>query len=97
MHRSVSRFAVAVSSATLIAALLLPAGAALAASCKEITSQSACEKRTDCTWVKGYTRKDGAKVKAYCRSKGGHSKKKTTKSSKEKPTGSSGKSEKKTR
>lgn len=63
------------AASALFVVLTLPAGGAMAAkSCKEVTTQSACEKRNDCTWVKGYTRKDGAKVKPYCRAKGGKAK-----------------------
>ena len=32
-------------------------------------SQSACEQRTDCRWIDAHKRKNGAAIKAYCRSK----------------------------
>ncbi len=78
------RFTHIFTVSALFATLTLATGNTLAASCKEVTSQSACEKRADCTWVKGYKRKDGAKVKAYCRAKG-TKKKATKKTSQRKP------------
>ena len=32
-------------------------------------SQDACEQRIDCRWIDAHKRKNGAAVKAYCRSK----------------------------
>ena len=58
-----------IALSTFILSLALSLGAASAqAECKG-SSQSACEKSDSCSWVKGYTRKDGAKVSAYCKSK----------------------------
>jgi hypothetical protein len=37
-------------------------------SCKGL-SKSTCEGSASCSWVSGYTTKDGAKVSAYCRAK----------------------------
>jgi hypothetical protein len=42
-------------------------------------SESSCKSNSDCTWVSGYSQKDGDKVKSYCRSipgKGGDNDKK---------------------
>jgi hypothetical protein len=36
--------------------------------CKGIQEQ-ACDQSDSCTWIKTYKRKDGANIKAYCRSK----------------------------
>ena len=33
-------------------------------------SQDACSSKQACAWVEGYVRKDGVKVKDYCRSAG---------------------------
>ncbi|MCX7632490.1 MAG: hypothetical protein N2Z22_04060 [Turneriella sp.] len=38
--------------------------------CKGL-DESACKANDKCTWVSGYTQKDGDKVKAYCRAKPG--------------------------
>ncbi len=40
--------------------------------CKGL-SKSRCEGSASCNWVSGYTTKDGAKVRAYCRAKAGRS------------------------
>ncbi len=54
---------------TVILSLALGLGASsVQAECKG-SSQSACENDNKCSWVKGYTRKDGAKVAAHCKSK----------------------------
>ncbi|GAA6154017.1 hypothetical protein [Pseudoteredinibacter isoporae] len=37
-------------------------------------SQSACGKSGSCSWVDGYQRKDGKKVKGYCRVSAGKAK-----------------------
>ena len=53
-----------------VLSLVTAAPAAMAASpCKGL-SQNACSANKACAWVAGYTRKDGAKVKDYCRSSG---------------------------
>ena len=44
-------------------------GSVIAAECKG-SSKSSCSANSSCTWVKGYSKKDGAKVRGYCRSKG---------------------------
>ena len=36
--------------------------------CKSI-QEEACSQSDSCTWIKTYKRKDGANIKAYCRSK----------------------------
>jgi hypothetical protein len=45
-------------------------GAAFAAECKGM-EKAACERQESCSWVDGYTRKDGVKVSSHCRKKGG--------------------------
>lgn len=51
-------------------ALALAGGTALAAekssACKGL-EKMACGSKSSCTWVDSYTRKDGKKVNAYCR------------------------------
>lgn len=49
----------------LFAMLALPLGVQ-ASACKPL-GQSQCQTSKACTWVGGYTRKDGRKVNAYCR------------------------------
>jgi hypothetical protein len=41
-----------------------------ASQCKGL-DKGACERKTDCSWVDPYTRKDGVKVSGHCRTKGG--------------------------
>lgn len=54
-------------SATLLFAALMSAGQANAASqCKGLDN-GACTKNNACGWVDGYERKDGRKVKSFCR------------------------------
>lgn len=51
-----------------IAAILpLAATTALAESACKGLAESACQGAQACTWVKGYTRKDGREVTPYCR------------------------------
>lgn len=47
---------------------LFSASQAGAASCKGL-EQAKCGAESSCSWVKGYERKDGRKVKAFCRTK----------------------------
>ena len=55
-----------VSAALLFGGLAMTAGSASAAECKGL-SKNRCEASDDCTWVGGYSRADGAKVKGHCR------------------------------
>jgi hypothetical protein len=54
-------------------AVLLAAGLAAPAladsACKGL-EQRQCDGKGDCTWVDGYTRKDGVKVSAHCKAVG---------------------------
>jgi hypothetical protein len=50
------------------AALGAEAESAKASPCKGL-EQKACAAKADCSWVPATTRKDGRKVKAYCRLK----------------------------
>jgi hypothetical protein len=45
-------------------------GTSVAASACQGLSESACKGNSECTWMSGYTRKDGVAVSAHCRSKG---------------------------
>lgn len=58
-----------------------------ASACKGL-SKSSCGSNSSCTWVDGYTRKDGKKVSAYCRAVGKKKSdsKKATKASSSKTT-----------
>lgn len=53
----------------LFASLCFGAISAQAESACKGSAKSACEGNNNCSWVKGYARKDGAKVEAYCKSK----------------------------
>lgn len=78
---------------TLATALVLafgnPGVGAAASACKGL-SESACGANPSCAWMEGYTRKDGVKVSAYCRSKtqaaGGEKAKSTSAPPKEQST-----------
>ena len=67
----------------LIAAGLASSPAHGAKQCKGI-AKSACANSLDCSWVKGYARKDEIKVKGHCRANKGAAKlnKKQTKAKK---------------
>lgn len=54
-----------------VLALGLTAGAFADSPCKGL-SESECSSNGKCTWVSGYSQKDGDKVKAYCRAKPGY-------------------------
>lgn len=64
----VKKHSITLATLILSTALGLGAMSAQAASCKG-AAKSACEGKGDCSWVKGYKRKDGAKVAAHCKSK----------------------------
>ena len=60
---------IALGMLATVAALALGAASAQAASACKGLEKAACERNTSCTWVDGYTRKDGAKVSAHCKGK----------------------------
>ena len=76
-HQKKQSSSLRVLGIALASSVMMAAAAPLQAqsACKGL-EKAPCEKKEACTWVDGYTRKDGAKVSAYCRAKGG--KKKTT-------------------
>lgn len=49
--------------------------------CKGLAN-SQCGNNQSCTWVSGFTRRDGVKVSSYCRAKGGDGNKKSSKGEK---------------
>ena len=59
--------------AGLLAATLGTSVARAETSCKGLVADQ-CGSRSECSWVKGYTRKDGKTVDGYCRNKGARSK-----------------------
>jgi hypothetical protein len=73
-------------SAALIA---LSAGPVLAESACKGLGQGPCAGKTDCTWVDGYTRKDGINVSGHCKAAskrdGAAAAKEMTPAAKEKP------------
>lgn len=65
MKKSCSRLS---HTAWLSAALIaLSAGPVLAESACKGLGQGPCAGKTDCTWVDGYTRKDGVNVSGHCK------------------------------
>ncbi len=60
----------------LLAFGIFTAPAQAASQCKGI-SKTACATSTSCSWVKGYKRKDGAKVSGHCRTNKKAAKEKT--------------------
>ncbi|WP_157726375.1 hypothetical protein [Imhoffiella purpurea] len=61
----------------LLAAVMAPAPVLAESACKGL-EKAACETKSSCNWVNGYTRQNGTKVSGHCRS-----------SPKKKPTASS--------
>lgn len=55
----------------LLAGLVLAASAASAASQCKGMQQNSCVENTECTWVNGYTRKDGRQVASHCKLRNG--------------------------
>jgi hypothetical protein len=51
-----------------LSALLVSSPLSAASKCKGL-SEKTCDKSDSCAWVGEFKRKDGAKVKAYCRAK----------------------------
>ncbi|MCG7922862.1 MAG: chromosome partitioning protein ParB [Candidatus Thiodiazotropha lotti] len=68
--------------------------ASAAKACKGM-SKSACSGNANCSWVKSYTTKTGAKVNAYCRTTSGKKSSSQSTSSKQKKSKTSDKSVKK--
>lgn len=64
---NVSRVVVA---SVFAGAVLLPLGASAASQCRGM-AQDACAADTGCSWIEGYTRKDGRSVSAHCRTRSG--------------------------
>jgi hypothetical protein len=58
----------AVISALFTLAALSAGPVSAQSACKGL-SESACGTASSCSWVKGYTRKDGREVASYCRVK----------------------------
>ncbi len=56
-------------SILMLVALFALGTSQAAAECKG-SSKSACSTSNSCTWVSGYTKQDGNKVRGYCRAKG---------------------------
>jgi hypothetical protein len=71
-----------------IALIAISAGPVLAESACKGLEQPVCEGNGDCSWVNGYTRKDGKQVSGHCKSIGKTSGSSSTKekSSTDKPT-----------
>ena len=65
-------------TAGLLGAGLFISGAAHSSSCKTL-DQNSCSAKASCSWVNGYQRKDGVKVRAHCRTLRGKTGKAPTK------------------
>ncbi|MCG8066693.1 MAG: chromosome partitioning protein ParB [Candidatus Thiodiazotropha taylori] len=81
-------------SAVVACLVLFHPTASAAKACKGM-SKSACSGNDNCSWVKSYTTKTGAKVNAYCRTKSGKKSSSTSTTSKQKSSKDSAKSTKK--
>jgi len=68
VSRRSTRFLAALAVTTAV--VLASQSTAFAAECKGM-EKAACEGQASCSWVDGYTRKDGVKVSSHCRKKGG--------------------------
>ena len=55
--------------AVIASLLFLIQGNVYSAECKG-SSSGACSSNPACTWVSGFSKKDGSKVRSYCRTKG---------------------------
>jgi hypothetical protein len=55
--------------AVIASLFFLMQGNVYAAECKG-SSSGACSSNPACSWVSGYSKKDGSKVRGYCRTKG---------------------------
>jgi len=64
-------------AAALVTSFAL-SGTAVAGACKGLKSKE-CSSNKSCAWVKGYTKKDGTKVKAHCKAGKGMAKDKAKK------------------
>jgi hypothetical protein len=60
---------IALGTFILFVSLCFGAVSAQAASACKGSAKAACEGNSNCSWVNGYTRKDGAKVAPHCKSK----------------------------
>ncbi|MCG7901536.1 hypothetical protein A3194_13080 [Candidatus Thiodiazotropha endoloripes] len=78
-------------SAVIACLILFHPTASAAKACKGM-SKSACSSNANCSWVKSYTTKTGAKVNAYCRTKSGKKSSSKSTSSKQKTGKDSAKS-----
>lgn len=62
-----------ITTSSLLAAAVFTtvfSGQLLAESACKGLDQRQCEGKSDCTWVDGYTRKDGVKVSSHCKAIG---------------------------
>ena len=66
-------------AAIIVTSVYLFAPQTFASDCKGM-EQSACASEASCSWIEGYTRKDGRTVKSFCRAKPGSKSKTVLKS-----------------
>lgn len=78
MKRGINRSAILGIFIAFVMMTMLPAASLAESQCKGM-EKSACERKTDCTWVDGYKRKDGKTVSSYCRSVSASASKSSTK------------------
>lgn len=68
-NRRTTAFKSVVVGASVMIGLVLASSPVHAASACKGLDNNACGTSTSCTWVKGYERKDGRSVSAFCRAK----------------------------
>lgn len=69
MTRKTSLGMATIVCSSLLVTLALTSSAFAASACKGMEKRQ-CEGKSDCTWVDGYTRKDGVTVASHCKSVG---------------------------
>lgn len=72
-HQSLAKHSIAALATAVVLVLSTPGTALAATACKGL-EEAKCVGNAECTWVSGYTRKDGKTVAPYCQGKGNKSK-----------------------
>jgi hypothetical protein len=72
-HQSLAKHSIAALATAVVLVLSTP-GTSLAATACKGREEAKCVGNAECTWVSGYTRKDGKTVAPYCQGKGNKSK-----------------------
>jgi hypothetical protein len=72
-HQSLAKHSIAALATAVVLVLSTPGTSLAATACKGL-EEAKCVGNAECTWVSGYTRKDGKTVAPYCQGKGNKSK-----------------------